>query len=283
MSVVLEVTRPVSKIQVRGNKPGVNMSKIGTLGSVWRYPVKSMRGEQVDEVFVAYTGVMGDRLYAISSSQAPPEFPWHTNREQEEFVLYSASYKNHHATLKPPAMEAAFKEALNPPYPLADAFALEIKTPAGATLDVEDPAFLESLRDKSAGELRLHFTQKNAVDCRPLSLFSRQTLVQLEQETGLELDKRRFRANFYVNWDTADGFYENDLVNRRLKVGDRLEVMVRELDPRCKSITIDPETAETQPRILKHIARKHNGFAGVYAAVLTEGTVKPGDEICLLD
>jgi hypothetical protein len=70
-SVVVEENRPVSKMQVRSNKPGVDMSKIGTLESVWRYPVKSMRGEQVDEVFVAYTGVMGDRLYAISSSQAP--------------------------------------------------------------------------------------------------------------------------------------------------------------------------------------------------------------------
>jgi hypothetical protein len=259
------------------------MNNIGKLESIWRYPVKSMRGEAVDDVFVAYTGVMGDRLYAISSSGAPPEFPWHTNREHEEFVLYQARYKNPGSTLKPLAMEAAFKEALNPPYPLADAFALEINTPGGETFDVQDPAFLESLRDKSKGDLILHFTQKNAVDCRPLSLFSHQTLAQLEQETGLDLDKRRFRANFYVDWNAADGFYENELVNRRLKVGDRLEIMVRELDPRCKSITIDPDTAETQPRILKHIARKHNGFAGVYAAVLTEGTVKPGDEICLLD
>lgn len=105
----------------------------------------------------------------------------------------------------------------------------------------------------------------------------------MEQETGLELDKRRFRANFYVDWLGADGFYENELVNRRLKVGDRLEIMVRELDPRCKSITIDPDTAETQPRILRHIARKHSGFAGVYAAVLTEGTVNTGDEIYLVD
>ena len=258
------------------------MNRIGTLESVWRYPVKSMRGEQVEEVFVAYTGVMGDRLYAISSSDAPPEFPWHTNREQEEFVLYGASYKNPESTLKPPALDAAFKEALNPPYPRADAFALEIETPGGQTLDVDDPEFLASLRDKSEGELTLHFTQKNAVDCRPLSLFSHQTLAQLEQETGLQIDQRRFRANFYVDWKSANGFYENELVNCRLKIGDRLEIMVRELDPRCKSITIDPDTAETQPRILRHIARKHDGFAGVYAAVLTEGVVRAGDEIWLL-
>ena len=87
------------------------MKPIGTLESIWRYPVKSMRGEQVEDVFVAYTGVMGDRLYAISSSAAPPEFPWHTNREQEEFILYGARYRHREKTLRPAAMEAAFKEA----------------------------------------------------------------------------------------------------------------------------------------------------------------------------
>ena len=68
-----------------------------------------------------------------------------------------------------------------------------------------------------------------------------------------------------------------------MKIGDRLEITILALDPRCKMITIDPDTAETTPRLLKHIARKHDGFAGVYAAVLIEGTVKPGDEILLLD
>ena len=78
----------------------MHMNKIGTLESVWRYPVKSMRGESVEDVFVAYTGVMGDRLYAISSSDAPAEFPWHTNREQEEFILYSARYRNQQGQLR---------------------------------------------------------------------------------------------------------------------------------------------------------------------------------------
>ncbi len=259
------------------------MKQIGILESVWRYPVKSMRGEQIDDVFVAYTGVMGDRVYALSAADAPPEFPWHTNREQEEFVLYQPRYRNHHDTLKPAAMNAAFAQSLNPPYPQPSAFVLDIEKPDGSVCDVQSPEFLASLRAKSAGELSLHYTQKNAVDCRPVSMFSRQTLEQLEQETDLEIDKRRFRANFYVDWNSATGFYENDLVNRRLLIGHRLEIMVRELDPRCKSVTIDPDTAQTQPRILKHIARKHKGFAGVYAAVLTEGTVSAGDHIHLLD
>ena len=48
---------------------------LGKLESIWRYPVKSMRGEEVDEIFVAFTGLMGDRVYAVSSTAAPKAFP----------------------------------------------------------------------------------------------------------------------------------------------------------------------------------------------------------------
>lgn len=259
------------------------MTRIGTLESIWRYPVKSMRGEEVDDVFVAFTGLMGDRIYAISSSAASPEFPWHTNREQEELILYKARFKRREETLKPAALEAALAELLNPPYPLASAFAVEVETPEGETFPIDDPAFLESLGDKSEGELTLHFTQKNMVDCRPISLFSLQTVDQLGRETGMDLDKIRFRANFYVDWDSGGGFFENGLVDRKIRIGDRVELMILELDPRCKTITIDPDTAETQPRLLKHVTRKHGGFAGVFAAVLKEGAARTGDGVHLLD
>lgn len=259
------------------------MTRIGTLESIWRYPVKSMRGEQVDDVFAAFAGLMSDRIYGISSAAADPAFPWHTSREQEELVLYKARFKRHEETLKPAAMDAAIEEQLNPPYPLADAFAVEVETPDGEVLDIDDPAFLEGLKGKSKGELTIHYTQKNLVDCRPLSLFSLQTVAQLGQETGMALDKRRFRANFYVDWDSGGGFCENELIGRKLKIGDSLETIVLGPDPRCKVITIDPETAETSPELLRQVARNHGGCAGVFAGVLSEGAVGTGDAIILLD
>ena len=257
--------------------------KLGTIESVWRYPVKSMRGEEVNDIYVAYTGLMGDRIYAIASSTAVPEFPWHTNREQEEFVLYQPRFKKPENTLKPADLEATYAEMLNPPYPLADDFAVDVELPSGEILDIDDPLFLDGLRGESDGNLTLRYTQKNMVDSNPLSLFSLQTLDQLSLETGMTLDKRRFRANFNVNWDTGGGFYENELLNKKLRIGDALEIMILDPIPRCKSITVDPDTAETSPKLLRHIARKHDGNAAVCAAVLREGTVKSGDEIHLVD
>jgi uncharacterized protein YcbX len=47
------------------------MSLIGTVDSVWRYPVKSMRGEELEEMFAGYAGVYGDRLFAFVSDRSP--------------------------------------------------------------------------------------------------------------------------------------------------------------------------------------------------------------------
>ena len=57
------------------------MKLVGKVESLWRYPVKSMRGEELQEAFVGFPGVYGDRLYAFRSSAAPKGFPFLTGRE----------------------------------------------------------------------------------------------------------------------------------------------------------------------------------------------------------
>ncbi len=52
-----------------------NMSIIGKVESLWRYPVKSMRGEEVDTAFLGFAGIYGDRLFAFRSAASPKGFP----------------------------------------------------------------------------------------------------------------------------------------------------------------------------------------------------------------
>jgi len=54
------------------------MAVIGTVESLWRYPVKSMRGEQRDQVFVSFAGIYGDRLFAFKGARRPEGFPYLT-------------------------------------------------------------------------------------------------------------------------------------------------------------------------------------------------------------
>ena len=57
-----------------------HMKIIGTVASLWRYPVKSMRGEELDAAFMGFAGVYGDRLFAFRSAASPTGFPYLTGR-----------------------------------------------------------------------------------------------------------------------------------------------------------------------------------------------------------
>src|ERR1043166_8726761 len=77
------------------------MSVIGTVESVWRYPVKSMRGEELDEMFAGYAGVYGDRLFAFESSASPKGFPFFTGREQRQMIRYRARFRHPDKAARP--------------------------------------------------------------------------------------------------------------------------------------------------------------------------------------
>jgi uncharacterized protein YcbX len=70
------------------------MSTIGTVESLWRYPVKSMRGEELAEMFAGFAGVYGDRLFAFKSSASPAGFPYLTAREQNQMLRYQPRFRH---------------------------------------------------------------------------------------------------------------------------------------------------------------------------------------------
>ena len=107
-------------------------------------------------------------------------------------------------------------------------------------------------------------------DCRPVSLISTQTVRQIKSELGIPIDKRRFRANVYLKLVSDAGFAEDALVGRKLRIGSSAVIMVLERDPRCKMISLDPETGEHNADVLRKVAQAHAASAGVYCAVLVE-------------
>ena len=69
------------------------MSITGKVDSLWRYPVKSMRGEELDEAFASYSGIYGDRLFAFRSSANHKGFPYFTAREQRRLLQYRPRFR----------------------------------------------------------------------------------------------------------------------------------------------------------------------------------------------
>ena len=82
---------------------------------------------------------------------------------------------------------------------------------------------------------------------------------------------------------SSKGFAENEFIGRSLRIGPKVVVSIIERDPRCMMITLDPGTAEKTPAILKQVAQAHEGMAGVYGAVLSEGMIRKGDSVELLN
>lgn len=263
------------------------MQIIGKVDSLWRYPVKSMRGEQVEQAFVGFSGVYGDRLFAFKSPACSASLPYLTGREQEQMLLYQPRFRHPDRAAKPPNLAEAEADApgLNPAVADPADLAVDVEAPTGQVLAVDDPSLIEVLR-KGIDEkhvLTLVRSERSMTDCRPVSLFSVKTAQQLGEELGVDLDKRRFRANIYMDLDEEMGFAENAFVGKSLQIGPKMVVSIRERDPRCKMITLDPDTAEANPDILRNVVKAHNGTAGIYGAVMVEGIVRPGDAIGLLN
>jgi len=261
------------------------MSIIGKVETLWRYPVKSMRGEELEEAFASYSGIYGDRVFAFRSSANHKGFPYFTAREQRRLLQYRPRFRYPDKAARPINLIEAESRGANPLLADLAKLVVDVETPSGETVAIDDPALIDMLRADidQKHEISLMQSQRAMTDCRPVSIFSLQSAQQLAEETGTPVDKRRFRANVYVDLVSSDGFAENDLVGRSVRLGPKAVIAILERDPRCVIITLDPDTGEQASAILKKVAQAHDGMAGVYGAVLVEGMVHKGDSVELLD
>src|SRR5213592_2329480 len=258
---------------------------VGKIDSLWRYPVKSMRGQELDEAFAGFSGIYGDRLFAFESSASPKGFPYLTAREQQRLLQYRPHFRHPDKAARPINLTEAESMGANPVWADPSELMVDVETPDEQTLAIDDPALIDMLRTNidQKHQLTLMRSERAMTDCRPVSIFSLQSARQLGEETGTPIDKRRFRANVYVDLTSAPGFAENEFVGRSLRIGPKVVVTVLERDPRCAMITLDPDTGEKTPAILKKVAQAHEGMAGVYGAVMVEGMLHKGEPVEVLD
>lgn len=244
-----------------------------------------MRGEELDEAFAGYSGIYGDRLFAFKSSANHKGFPYFTAREQRRLLQYRPRFRYPNKAARPINLVEAESRDANPLLADLAELIVDVATPDGKTIAIDDPSLIEMLRTDvdQKHQVTLMRSQRAMTDCRPVSIFSLQSAQRLADETGTQVDKRRFRANVYVDLTSAKPFGENELVGRSVRIGSKVVITILERDSRCMIITLDPDTGEQAPTILKKVAQAHDGMAGVYGAVLQEGMLRKGDSVELLE
>ena len=116
-----------------------------------------------------------------------------------------------------------------------------------------------------------------------MSVINLATIAAIGREASQDLDTRRFRANIVIASDSTEPFLEDGWVGGRLLFGDDGPMInVTMPDPRCVMINLDPDTAKTDPRVMKAAIRLNENNAGAYATVARTGQISVGQSVSLL-
>jgi uncharacterized protein YcbX len=221
---------------------------MASVAEVWRYPVKSMAGERLGSCEVAATGLVGDRRWALVDGRPNRAGKPLTIREDDRLMTYRARFADGRA---------------------------EVLTPRG-DVALMDGSLVSRLASETSRPLILRELEGANFDDSPILVVNLATVASFGVEAGMDVDHRRFRANFYV-----DGLApEEELawIGRRVAVGEaELEVVSR--CERCVVITKDPDTTATTPELLRILTQTRETCMGVYCRVTRPGRVAQGDQI----
>jgi len=271
----------------------------GQVSTLWRYPVKSMSGEQVTESLVTEGGLLGDRGYAVidqsNGKVASAKFPRKWSKLIELRAAF-ASPPEGGASLPPVRIIWPDGAAVGSDEQGVDASLTEMlgrlvtlttTKPDKVSVERLEPlAEAEEILDIGALMMEGRFS-----DYAPLHLITSATLGRLSEiRPESQFDPRRFRPNLMIDTDDGNGFVENDWVGRTVAIGDDVRLRISDPTPRCSIPTLGQEFLAKDPSVLRTIV-EHNRIpvpvlggetrpcVGVYGFVLAGGTVRKGDPV----
>ena len=230
---------------------------VGRIAAIYRYPVKSMALEALDSIDVGWNGLAADRRWAfVRDSMVRNGFPWMTIRERSDMWHY-------------------VPRLIEPEKP--DTSETVVRTPAGDELDVTDPALAAELGEG----VRVIRQSRGIFDTFPISLISARSVDAIAHLSGAPIDVCRFRPNFFVESVDDIDFIEDQWVGSVLQIG-ALQMRVDKRDKRCVVVTVDPDTTERDPSVLRVIAQERQACLGVYGTTVEPGVVSIGDTVSVV-
>lgn len=234
---------------------------VGVVSQLYRYPVKSMRGEAIGETDVYWHGLAGDRRYAFVRGGNTSRFPWLTGREVPQLLRYRPYFAGDEAPGSAP---------------------IRVRTPHGVDLAIEDDALRDELAGRYGSAVQLLQSNRGIPDSAALSVLGVASVRELGERIGATLDPLRFRPNILIDTASDRPFEEEDWLGGLLVFGERddsARVRLNRKDPRCMMVNLDPDEATQNPAVLREIARARETCAGLYASVEALGTIKVGDQV----
>lgn len=268
-------------------------SVLGSVVSLWRYPVKSMMGEELNACEVTNRGLLGDRAYALVDPSNGKVVSAKNPRKWPNLFDFRAAFP------EPPRVG----EPLPP---------TRITLPDGTAVGSDD----SDCEQRVSGVLGREVTLESSVPGTPSleeywpdmeGLDHRETVTDEAMPAGTFFDLavlhllttatidrlrelypqgrfevRRFRPNIVVEPASDEKeFLENGWIGRTIAIGDEVRIKITEACPRCVMTTLPQGDLPKDPGILRTAAQHNDVHVGVYASVLRGGSIRRGDQVRL--
>jgi uncharacterized protein YcbX len=267
----------------------------GKVVSLWRYPVKSMLGEELNTSYVTERGLVGDRVYAVIDRQTSKVASAKNPRKWGKLFDFRSLFIDQPQVVENiPPVRITLPDGSNISSDqddidssLSKVFDREVSLIKASSF--EKPSYEEYWPDIDGLAQRKKVTDeampsKTFFDIAVIHLLTTSTINRLRElypEGRFEV--RRFRPNIVIDSESGEknDFIENSWVGKKITIGEDIVITVTGPCTRCVMISLPQGDLPQDLGILRTVSRYNQVNVGVYASVHHGGTIHRGDPIRL--
>ena len=237
--------------------------EIGHVEALYRYPVKSMAGEQVEAAELGWYGLDGDRRLAFRRMDDRSGMPWLTASKLPDLLRFVPLRREDGAPGDLPT---------------------HIRTPDGEEVPVFGKDLATEVGRRYGAPVQMMQLRHGIFDEASISVIALDTVREIARLAGVSPDVRRFRPNIVVRLSRPAPFQEDEWLGGVLSFGegdDAPAMAVTMRDLRCSMVNLDPDSGRSAPEVMKAAVRANQNNAGIYGAVTRTGRLAAGQTILL--
>lgn len=235
--------------------------KVGEVEALYRYPVKSMRGEPLEVADLGWHGLDGDRRFAFRRAEDRGGFPWLTATRLPELILFSPQRR---------------------PSAAGDNLPTHVCTPEGEELPVFGQALATEVSRRHGSPVEMMYLNRGIFDEASISVITSTTVGEIGRLAAQPADVRRFRPNVLIASLRSIPFEEDDWVGGVLWFGETSEaasIGITNRDERCSMVNFDPDSGSPSSEVLKAVVRVRENKVGVYGTTTRRGRIVVGQPV----
>lgn len=275
---------------------------IATVSTLWRYPVKSMMGEELNASDITENGILGDRVFACVDNETGKVVSAKNPKKWPEIFAYRAAYTSVPKVGDLPTVAITLPDGtvVNSAAPdinellssaLVRAVTLKNLAPEKPNLEQFWPEYEGSDNEVTNEAIAGDAPSGTFFDYSAVHIITTSSLEKLQTAYPKgRFEVRRFRPNLVIDTQGQEGFVENEWVGKTLTIGD-VQLQITDPCPRCIMPTLAQGDLPQDPAIFKHgimlnsvmvpFVGKALPSIGVYAKVLTPGRIQRGSAVVI--